>query len=514
MNHDNIELKEEILFSNDNIEDNYILKEKKEELLNFLDKGNKIDREIFIRKYILDENTDEILAMLNNIEISEDELSSENLTEVEKKKLSKSIMSKIKLKSLKMKKSIIAASAAALILAFVPLVSSNAFADIASKLSIIPGIGQVNIENNKGLILKNSLEANGVTLKNLYIDNNKLIATIHLNSSKDYQSANYYLKTDDGTTYKLKVTDSSYDESIPNLSSVTYKLQYDGNIKKSSKYTLTVINNKAVFNLTNSNFKEAFPSGILYTSTNGKTTLNITSIKKDKNILKVYYYFTDKFNKNTINQDPSTAFNIGTFKNEEQINSYKSSIESSIDNPHFKLSDEFNNIDYGHDDSAQLSYENVSSFNLDKLKGSKLKLSIPSITYTFSNIKSLKEFKKNNDFNINLNVPKSGKNILNEVHEYKGFKFKLTSIERLSDKKISLVYNVLNDENSKLKTLDVELGSTSCDGGSIDSTTNNTTQVLPSNNIMSDKIDIDTINIRFASVGPFEINIDLNNIKH
>lgn len=106
-----------------------------------------------------------------------------------------------------------------------------------------------------------------------------------------------------------------------------------------------------------------------------------------------------------------------------------------------------------------------------------------------------------------------GKNILNEIYEYKGFKFKITSIERLSDKKISLVYNVLNDENSKFKTLDVQLGSTSCDGGSINSTATNITQVLPSSNIIGDKININTINIRFASVGPFEINLDLNSLK-
>ncbi|WP_234117220.1 hypothetical protein [Clostridium hydrogenum] len=459
-------------------------------------------------------NEDEILTMLNDIEITEDELSNEDLTEIEKKKLSKNILNSVKIKKLKIKKTIIASSIAGLMILSVPLVNSNAFADITSKLSIIPGIGQVTIDNNKGLVLKNSLEVNSVTLKNLYMDNTKLVATIHLNSSEDYQCANYYLKTADGITYKLKVTDASYDESIPNSFSATYKLEYNGFIEKSSKYTLGVINDKATFSLTNNNFKEAFPSGILYTATNGKTTLNITSVKKDKNILRVYYYFTDKFNKNTTNQDPSISFNIGTFKDEEQINSTKGSIESSIDNPHFQLSDEFNNVDYGHDDSAQLSYENVSSFNLDKLKGSKLKLSIPSITYTTGNIKSLEEFKKNNDFNISLNVPKSGKTILNEVHEYKGFKFKIISIERLSDKKISLVYTVLNDENSKLKTLDVQLGSTSCDGGSSDATTNNVISVLPSNNIIGDKIDIDTINIRFASVGPFNTNINLNNIKH
>lgn len=60
-----LELQEQLLFSKGSIEDSYILKEKKEELLNFLDKGNKIDKEIFIRKYIFDEDADKIAEHLN-----------------------------------------------------------------------------------------------------------------------------------------------------------------------------------------------------------------------------------------------------------------------------------------------------------------------------------------------------------------------------------------------------------------------------------------------------------------
>lgn len=60
----NLYLDAQILFSKDNIENNYILKEKKEELLKFLDEGNKIDKEIFIRKYIFDEDTDKIAECL------------------------------------------------------------------------------------------------------------------------------------------------------------------------------------------------------------------------------------------------------------------------------------------------------------------------------------------------------------------------------------------------------------------------------------------------------------------
>jgi len=63
----NLELEEEILFSNTDIENEYILKEKKSELLKFLNKGNELDREIFIRRYIFDEDID-IIA--NNFNLS------------------------------------------------------------------------------------------------------------------------------------------------------------------------------------------------------------------------------------------------------------------------------------------------------------------------------------------------------------------------------------------------------------------------------------------------------------
>jgi len=52
----NLQLEEEILFSNTDVENEYILKEKKRELLKFLNKGNELDREIFIRRYIFDED--------------------------------------------------------------------------------------------------------------------------------------------------------------------------------------------------------------------------------------------------------------------------------------------------------------------------------------------------------------------------------------------------------------------------------------------------------------------------
>lgn len=62
--HTTLELEENLLFTDKDLEGSYILKEKKEELLNFLDKGNKIDKEVFIRKYFFDEDTDKIAEYL------------------------------------------------------------------------------------------------------------------------------------------------------------------------------------------------------------------------------------------------------------------------------------------------------------------------------------------------------------------------------------------------------------------------------------------------------------------
>jgi len=61
----NLELEKEILFSNTDIENEYILKEKKSELLKLLYKGNELDREIFIRKYIFDEDINIIAKDFN-----------------------------------------------------------------------------------------------------------------------------------------------------------------------------------------------------------------------------------------------------------------------------------------------------------------------------------------------------------------------------------------------------------------------------------------------------------------
>ncbi|MBY6930963.1 sigma-70 family RNA polymerase sigma factor [Clostridium botulinum] len=61
----NVLIEDEVLFSSNNIEHEYILKEKKNELLELLDNESKADREIFIRKYIFDEDIDSITKKFN-----------------------------------------------------------------------------------------------------------------------------------------------------------------------------------------------------------------------------------------------------------------------------------------------------------------------------------------------------------------------------------------------------------------------------------------------------------------
>ncbi|MHC1685128.1 MAG: sigma-70 family RNA polymerase sigma factor [Clostridiaceae bacterium] len=61
----NVCIGDEVLFSSNNIENEYILKEKKQELLELLDNVSKTDKEIFIRKYIFDEDIHSITQKLN-----------------------------------------------------------------------------------------------------------------------------------------------------------------------------------------------------------------------------------------------------------------------------------------------------------------------------------------------------------------------------------------------------------------------------------------------------------------
>ncbi|AQS06296.1 sigma-70 family RNA polymerase sigma factor [Clostridium beijerinckii] len=60
----NVNIEDEFLFSSNNVENEYILKEKKKELLELLDNESKTDREIFIRKYIFDEDINSITQKL------------------------------------------------------------------------------------------------------------------------------------------------------------------------------------------------------------------------------------------------------------------------------------------------------------------------------------------------------------------------------------------------------------------------------------------------------------------
>lgn len=61
----NVCIENEVLFSSNNVESEYILKEKKTELLELLDNERKTDREIFIRKYIFDEDISSITRKFN-----------------------------------------------------------------------------------------------------------------------------------------------------------------------------------------------------------------------------------------------------------------------------------------------------------------------------------------------------------------------------------------------------------------------------------------------------------------
>ncbi|MFL0195019.1 sigma-70 family RNA polymerase sigma factor [Clostridium sp. WILCCON 0269] len=61
----NLQIEEQMLISKINVENEYILKEKKEELLRLLQYEPELDRELFIRKYILDEEMDSLCKKFN-----------------------------------------------------------------------------------------------------------------------------------------------------------------------------------------------------------------------------------------------------------------------------------------------------------------------------------------------------------------------------------------------------------------------------------------------------------------
>lgn len=57
---DKLELEEDTVITGDNLENQYIFKEKKSEIMQLLHKESKLDKEIFIRRYILDEDINSI----------------------------------------------------------------------------------------------------------------------------------------------------------------------------------------------------------------------------------------------------------------------------------------------------------------------------------------------------------------------------------------------------------------------------------------------------------------------
>lgn len=151
---------------------------------------------------------------------------------------------------------------------------------------------------------------------------------------------------------------------------------------------------------------------------------------------------------------------------------------------------------------------------MSKLTGKKLKLTVLNVNYRIQNDGRSKD----NDFKFELDVPKSGKSILNKLGEYKGIKFKIISIERLSDSSIELVYNYVNDKNSKLRTSTMRLSSSTLGENGCDSTKpfnddNTIKTIMKRKNIIGNKLQLNEMNAFFSSVGPFEIDIDPSTIK-
>lgn len=476
-------------------------------------------------------NEDEILTMLNDIELSENEFSSENLNEIEKKKLKKNIMSNVKLKKSRVKKSIIAASIAALLLLSIPLFKPSTFNVIHSKftaaqqekadtITVIPGLGEVTLANDSGLVSNTTLKSGNITLNKLYIDKTKVIASITSDGFiSNYQSEKYTLIDDSGNTYNLKQTKlaTGYDQSM------TYKIEFHGNIQQSSNYTLNLLNNKVTFKLRSSNLAEIHASKPLYTAISGNTTLNVTSVTKNNDILRVDYYFTYK---NTDGTKPSLFLNPSCFRDNftessyEEANDISNEIKENPNSSYLTIRDEYGNMAYGH--SYTKTFDNESFFDLKKLKGTKLKLVLPAVNYELFN-----DYIDKNDSNITLNVPKNGKQSINKTYEYKGYKFNIVSIERVSDKKVRLICKAINNSNNpKIQDLAI-LPFNSTLGGSFISNsksenTLNLSSIVPAGDELvslrssdypiGDTLKLNAINLSYSYKGPFEINLMRNNI--
>ncbi|WP_434303730.1 hypothetical protein [Clostridium botulinum] len=469
-------------------------------------------------------NEDDILMLLNDITINENEFSNAELNEIEKKKICENIISKVQPKKSKSKRNFIAA--AVILLISIPLLISpkNVLANMLEKLTVISGIGEVKVSSDKPKILKNSLKKGNITLANMYVDNNKIIITLTI-EPEELTPSYYTVRDEHGNSYELHRSDNL--AMMPDNHIGSYRAEYYGKVKKANKYTLNIIDNdkkftKATFKLKNSDFKEAPEPKILYTATNGITTLNVTSLKKEGNILKVDYYFTDTLP--DFKWKEIDTLNYGTFEEAKQWSleqeDFKEPINTKLINnnpteaPSIIISDEYNNAVYGHNNTNYLDQENESLFDLSKLTGKKLKLTVLNVKYRIQNDGRSKD----NDFKFELDVPKSGKSILNKSGEYKGIKFKIISIERLSNNSVELIYNYVNDNNSKLQTSTMWLSSSTLGENGSDSTKpfnndNNIKTIMKRKNSIGDKLQLNEINAFFSSVGPFEIDLDPSTIK-
>lgn len=473
-------------------------------------------------------NEDDILMLLNDITINENEFSNAELNEIEKKKICENIISKVQPKKSKSKRNFIAAAVIILISISLLISPKNVLANMLEKLTVISGIGEVKVSSDKPKILKNSLKKGNITLANMYVDNNKIIITLTI-EPEELTPSYYTVRDEHGNSYELHRSDNL--AMMPDNHIGSYRAEYYGKVKKANKYTLNIIDNdkkltKATFKLKNSDFKEAPETKILYTATNGITTLNVTSLKKEGNILKVDYYFTDTlpdFKWKSID-----TLNYGTFEEAKQWSlqeyGFKEPINTKLINhnpteaPSIIISDEYNNAVYGHNNNNYLDQENESLFDLSKLTGKKLKLIVLNVNYSFGNdyVDKNNSFKLDNDFKLELDVPKSGKRILNKTGEYKGIKYKIISIERLSNNSVELIYNYINDSNAKLQVHNISLYSINIGENGSDSTTlynNNIKHIIKKENRIGDKLQLNNIRCSFSSVGPFEIDLDPSTIK-
>lgn len=462
-------------------------------------------------------NEDEVLMLLNDVNINENEFSDVELNEIEKKKICKNIISKVKPKKSKSKRNFIAAAVILLISIPILISQKNVLANMIEKLTVISGIGEVKVSSDKPKILKNSIKQGNITLVNMYVDNNKIIITLTIEPEEE-KLPYYTIKDEYGNLYEIHRSDNL--AMMPDNHIGSYRAEFHGKVKKANSYTLSVLDSdkkstRATFKLKNSDFKEAPESKILYTATNGITTLNVTSLKREGNILKVDYYFTDtlpdfKFKKiDKVNQG---TFEEGKEWGVKEPISTKLINNDSIRNPYIIISDEYNNAVYGHSNTNYLDQENESLFDLSKLTGKKLKLTVSNVVYHVQN----DYMSKNNDFKLELDVPKSGKSILNKTGEYKGIKYKIISIERLSDNSVELIYNYINDSNAKLQTRNIWFESvTMGKSGSNEFRpyNNNIKHILQKEEGIGDKLRLNEINGSFSSVGPFEIELDSSTIK-